>query len=440
MKDSRLEALLLGARPLTDGEYTELTRKVMAHLKQHAALDKQRAPARRPRRNVFTRMRALHGASLGVAILVALILLTSAAYASVRFVPELIKVIDKKLNSSGNLDYSVPAFADCYAPGQLKLDTFEVFPSAGLSDEDVEKTLRAKCELMGMDAFASDTWPTYGEHKEWKDGDTIFYTRPDRLGKIKSISDHTVTFVYGNGERPTEYKTFENKPLEVYSRNERIKLGALKSGDLVFSMVRVSEIYTTGDRHAWSQDGVQFESGPIAQPQPRGIVGIVKLSLPERYYYEMQKYVHEVQPCEGNSDERCSRRPGVSVDVFPRDEGEGGRNPFAAGQGTDGRSVGRGIMGTVSAINEDSFNITASTGATYTMHIPRSIIEDYNTKYAPGYVPTLAPDIHAIQVNIGSLVSIAYAQEPGADRKSINAGDIIRVMLLTDLSPKGSKR
>src|SRR3982751_5052789 len=151
MKDSRLESLLLGARPQVEGKYSDRTIEIMAHVKRYVTIDKQRVHDNRPHRSILRQLRTMHGVGLAITVLVTLLLLTSAAYASVRFVPELIKVIDKRLNNSGGLDYSVPAFADCYAPGQLKMDTFEVSPAAGLSDEDVEKTLRAKCELMGMD-------------------------------------------------------------------------------------------------------------------------------------------------------------------------------------------------------------------------------------------------------------------------------------------------
>lgn len=431
MKDARLEALLLGARPRTGGEYSDLTQAVMSQIRRNRIFSRQ-MNVKQPKRGLFRKLRTLHGGGLVVAIFVAFILLSGVAYASVRFIPDLIEVIDKKLNTSGHLEYSVPAFANCYTLGQPKLDTFEVAPTAGLSDEDVEKTLRAKCELMGMDKFANDIWPTYGENKEWKRGDTIFYARPDRLGKVKAITEHSLILEYSSGEKPTEYETFENRELEVYSKGERVALDALRPGDLVFSMVRVSEIYGAG--RSWESDGVQFAQPADAQPRVRGVVGAVKLTLPERYYYEMQQYVHQVRPCEGNPGERCSDGPrGAGIDIFPREGGEGARNPYAPGGEAAASRTGRTITGTISVIRSDEFTIISGKGTKYIVRAPRSIIDTYNTTYAPHYTP------YDVQAGKGSWVSLSYSQDPKADRKVIRMEDIVRLMLLTDISPKGGK-
>lgn len=441
MNDAKLEALLLGARPSTHGQYTQLTRRVMDDIKQRGVLESQLSVRKRPARKLFVRLRALHGAGLAMAILVSVALLGGVAYASVRFVPDFIRILDKKLNSIGRIEYSAPGFADCYEPGRPSLNTFEVKPSAGLSDADVEKTLRAKCELMGRDTFANDTWPTYGERAGWKTGDTIFYARPDRIGRVQQITEQSVTLEYGNGEESKTYTTFERKQLEAYARGEKVSWRAIKPGDVVFNVVRVSETYIeAGDRDSWTQDDTTYMPPSDAQPKVRGVVAVVRLALPERYYTELQKHVYEVQPCVGNTDERCPSGGGVGVaiDVFPRGS-EGTQNPSLSAQRVAEGQAGREIAGVVSVIQDGQFTITARSGNKYVVGMPKSVMDSYNAQDAPGYVPSLTSDIATVQFKEGSWVSLLYSQAPGADHKSIQEREVVRLMLLTDASPKGGK-
>ncbi|MET0779341.1 MAG: hypothetical protein ABWY71_00750, partial [Candidatus Saccharimonadales bacterium] len=328
------------------------------------------------------KIRTLHGVSLGLAIVTAVVLLASVAYASVRFAPDLIEILGKKTNDQGRLEYSVPSFADCASTnGGPKLDTFEVKPTAKLSDEDVKKTLQAKCELLGIDKFASDTWPTYGQHAKWQDGDDIFYTRPDILGVVQKIDKHGVTISYDSGApaNAKTYKTFQNKDLQAYVRNQRTGLGNIKHGDLVFAIERVSEKYYQHPPFSEpNAEGIQYYQG--SQPHALGIVAVVKMTLPPQYYYGMQQYVREVRPCQNNPGERCSNGPGgSSIDVFPREGGEGARNPDL--RATNDSTTWRDINGIITAIDADKFTIRSGSGAIYRVYLEKAVIDTYNTAY-----------------------------------------------------------
>jgi hypothetical protein len=423
MNDNQLESLLLGARPQSEGQYSPLTKSVMSHIKQHATFAAQvRIKGKQPIRSLLMKLRRLHGIGLALAILITVAVLTGVTYASVRYLPDVINVFNKKQNSIGRIEYSAPAFADCYVQGEPKLDTFEVNPAAKLSDEDVERTLRAKCEMMGMTKFTNDTWPTYGQHKEWKDGDTIFYTRPDSMGVVESIDSHGMVLRYDNNGATKKYTAFDNKPVQAYSRGQLVGIDDIRPGDYVFSLVRASEIY------------YKNPAGKNEGPIERGLIAVVKMSQPSRYYNAMQQYVLEVQPCEGNKDERCSNGPhGPGVEVFPR-LGEGGRNTYAYGR--DEKVIWRNIGGTVSAIGPKAFTIKASSGAMYTVEVGSAVIDAYNNTDAPKYDQWAAPHPDKVRVHQGSWLNILYIQKPNEDRKHITIKNVLTITLITDIPAK----
>ncbi len=419
MKDATLEALLLGARPRRQAEYSQMTLQIMSHIKQQTVLGKHIHAAPMPQtKNIFMRLRALHGAGLVLAVIVVLVLLSGVTYATVRFVPDLIKLFDKKQNSIGRTEYSVPTFKDCYVQGDITLDKFEVPLTVHLSDEDVEKTLRAKCEMLGISKFANDTWPTYGEHAQWQDGDTIYYTRPDLIGTIEKINKSSVTLRENSGNVKT-YSLFDGHAPEVYSRGERISGDAVNRGDYVYALVRASEVYHTNPLAHQGQ----------SQPTERGLVAVVKLSQPARYYNAMQQYVTEVIPCEGNPDERCSNAPkGFGIEVFPR-LGEGGRplDTFAKRSAT----VQRIINGTITAISDNAVTIKAGSGASYSVGIGKAEIADYNNT-VPAEYAQYVEDSSALHVQMGSWLEVFYMQTTQGDRQQISNQDIVSVTLLTN--------
>lgn len=438
MNNMQLEKLLLGARPHYE-EWSPLTQSVIRQIKQRAALTNQLHPTNKePRKSMFIKLRALHGTGLAVAAIATIMLVSGVAYAAAQFLPDLIRVINKGVNSIGRIEYTAPAFGDCYGPGDLKTDVFEVLPTAKISDEDVEKTLRAKCELMGIDKFTSDKWPTYGQHKKWKEGDTIYYTRPDILGTVVSVNKHKLVIRLTEGLESTKtYTTFEGHALQAFSRGQRIDVSTIKPGDFVFSLVRVSETYRA-PQTLYKADNVSYVSQPNNSPKPRGLVAVVKMSLPERYYTSMQQYIYEVKPCFGNPDERCTNGPiGPSIDVFPREGGEGASNPYVRTDTTG--LVGREVNGILTAITVDSLTIKASSGALYTVRIPKSWIDAYNTTYAPAY-DSFSPHPTAVRVHVGSWIGVLYRQKSEEDRAHIALPDIIKITLLTDIAVKKGPR
>lgn len=423
MNNKKLESLLLAARSVPK-KHSYFTRSVMRQIKSDATFGRQvRTTSKQPKWSLRMKLRALHGTGLVIAIIAAVALLSGVVYASVRFAPDLIQLFDKKINEQGRVEYVVPSFAECQNDLGPKTDTFAVRPTVSADDEEVKKILQAKCELEGVGTFASDQWPTYGEHKQWRDGDTIYYTRPDILGTVKRISNHALEIQYSGGLTATKkYSTFQNQDLQAFTRNQQVSLKDIKPGDFVFVIERVAETYHE-----------KFVDGKASDPHGVGAVAVVKMTLPAAYYGEKQKHIYEVQPCMQNPGETCPKEYQSGIDVFPRGS-EGATNPSLR-KDTD-LTNSREINGVVTEILPDRFILKSNKGNLFTVHLPKQIIDSYNSDVAPIYQQNGRFELSRVSLHPGSWVSINYQQQADDNPRGILLSDIFKIYLLTDLPSK----
>jgi hypothetical protein len=425
MKGIELEALLLGARPLSEGEYGSVTVRIMQDI---ASRERMTTHIRKQKsdKGVFTRLRALHGVGLVLAIIIATVFAVGVVYASAQLVPDIVRVFNKKQTNSGRIQYDAPSFARCYQNGDRTLDKFEVSPAAHLSDEEVEKILTAKCELMQVDSFIKSKWPTYGDHTVWKDGDHIYYTRADVLGEVQSI--HKQQLVLSNGPAGSiTYQAFNHQPIQAYAQGRLVSTSIVKPKDYVFSVVRVSEVYHAPEAIRGPQGNTIMQNKPPAVPL--GLVAVIKMSLPEKYYTGLQEYVQPVVACTGNPSEHCpGSLSGVMIDVFPR--GEALVNPYARPDSLDLQTYE--INGIVTALTSQKMTIKASSGNPYTLALNHPVIDDYNTNVSPVY-PYPAETTH---VRIGSWMEVLYRQKPTEDHTQITVPDLRLMQIITGLQPK----
>jgi len=413
-------AQLIAARPEKSGNEGFIARTMHAiqtadtHATFPVVLHEPNIPLRK---RLYMRVKGLPTAALVALIIASAVGLSGVVYASIRFAPDFIKILNKSTNNRGATEYSVPDFAKCatdYGPVTEKFELKKDAPR--LSDEEIKKTIQARCELAGVNDFVAKAWPTFGTHKDWQDGDDIFYTRPDLLGTLQSASADKAAMTYYGGQPQT--KTYDAQPgqnIVAFAGGAKIPISQLKPGDTVFTVVRVTETY----HKTWTNT-----SNP--NPRPQGLVAIIKLSLPNQYYGTMQQYLTELPACAGNPGEYCPNTP--SIDVFPRIGGEGATNPLYKNQPG---YVFREVTGTVTQLDADSLVLKSHSGKKYTARVPANAFTTYNTDYAPNYT-----DIDAT-LQIGSTVSIIYSQPPKADARTITPEQITRINLLLDgLQPK----
>ena len=379
------------------------------------------------------KLRTLHGTGLVITILAVTVLLTGVVYAGIRFAPDFIQLLNKRTNEQGHTEYTVPSYAQCQDTNTFKLDTFAVKPGANINDDEVRKIVQARCELEAINQFASTTWPTYGQSKEWRDGDTIYYTRPNIQGTVANIDKNKVSLVFG--DQTWAYQTFENKDLIAYSHGKQIPAADIKPGDFVFVIERVAETYFANPMQrgsATKQDGATYITN-YDQPKSLGAVAIVKMSQPKEYYRQKQSLIYEVQPCSGNPGETCPKEFQVGIDVFPRGS-EGATNPHLRSRDS---AVMREINGTVTTIGADAVTITSNKGNVFTLHLTKAEIDSFNTNTAPIHQENGRFPLDKVSIHPGSWLSVTYLQTPQDNPRDIQLEDIFKVYLQADIQIKG---
>jgi hypothetical protein len=409
MKDAHLESQLVAATPHSDNTNKFVT-DVMHKIKTQSLT--VRLPAKQ-RKSFIGWVRHLHRPALVALAVAAAALLSTAVYASIQFAPALVKILGKD-TAHNRTQYTVSNFDDC-SKNDGKLNKFELNSQApALSDDDVQKIIQAKCETQWVNDFASKTWPTYGDHQEWHDGDHVYYARPDIMGTFVSAQTDkaTINFV----DQPQNYTVQNGQQIKTYAEGQEVPLSQLKPGDTVVAVVRVQETYHPLDRNA----------PPVSsQPTPVGLIALVKMSLPEKYYRTMQQYITEVPECVGNPHEYCSNTP--SVDVYPR--GEGGNNPKADPKNT----VFHEISGKVTALEPNALTLESTSGAHYTVTLSGPEFATYNSNYAPTY----AQEGIDAELKIGTTLSVRYLQQPHDNPKTITQQQVVAIQLKLDsLNPK----
>jgi hypothetical protein len=418
MKEIILDAQLIAASPHSEHINT-FVKKTMQKVKGQTLAAHLPEPKKR---SIWYRLRHLPAPALAAIILA---LTASAVYAAVQFAPALVKLVGKETNQRGATEYSVAGFADCAKSYGPVAERFELKADAPkLSDDEVQKIIQAKCELKWVDSFPASIWQTTGPKGAWKDGDTIYYTRLDMLGTLDGSATDTAARVNINGS-VVDNKPPQGEKIRAFAGGEEIRLNDLKPGDTVFTIARISETYRDISKYIDKTRTHSATAMPSNNLQTLGLAALFKMSLPLKYYTEMQRYVTEIPQCVGNDSELCPSTPGI--DVYPRGS-EGATNPYYQSS-TD--SVMHEISGTVTKLSGDTLTLKSRKGTMYTVTVGDDGFTAYNQKIG-AYT-----DIDAA-LKVGSNVLLRYSQPKGADSKMISKEQVLGVTLqLEALNPKG---
>ena len=420
MKDYTFDAQIIAASPHSD-KTNSFVKDVMRKINQQPLSGT--LPSER--RGFVSWLKHLHKPAIALAAFVAVILLGSAVYAAVHFAPALIQLLGKETNSRGATEYSVAGFADCATNRGPALQRAEIKKDANLSDDEVHKILQAKCEMLWLQDFPGKKWPTYGTNPEWKDGDTIYYTRIDMLGNYKDGNDTYANVDTGNNL--IKFTPPQGEKIRAFAAGEEIALGDIKQGDTVFTISRVSETYHDWGKLTYPKDANLIDQYRQDQPKNLGLVALFKMSLPYEYYMEKQQYITEIPECFGNPGEVCPST--ASVDVYPRAGGEGAQNPYLrAYNETD---VSRQISGTVTELGDDTLTLKSRSGKIYTITVGDAGFKDYNQNYTKAYNGI------DVTLRVGSTVQVMYVQPKDADPTKVGKDQVRMMSLQLDaINPK----
>jgi hypothetical protein len=420
MKEIIFDTMLVAANPHSDHTNTFVSKTM-----QRIRLQDQKLPAQKT--GLFTRLKRLHAPAMALLVVALLALLSGVVYAAILFAPDFIKIIGKDTTKRGTAEYSVTGFNDC-AKEDMQVDRFEINSEAPqLSDEEVQKIIQAKCELKWLAQFPGKMWPTYGTNPEWKDGDTIYYTRTDILGKLKYVKSEGAGITHGREQIPIDYKTVGGEQLKAYHRGVEVPIGDLQPGDTVFTIVRASETYWDPSKYFMNPDSTSQTPPPTDNNMKTlGLIALFKLTLPYEYYLEKQNYLTEVPVCMGNDGEYCPSTPWI--DIYPRSGGEGAANPHLVASQD---SAFREISGTVTELSDDRLTLKSRSGNIYTVTVGDAGFKEYNRVYTGAY-----DDVDAT-LRVGSTVGVRYAQPKNADPKTIAKEHVMSIgLMLESLDPK----
>ena len=422
MKDHTFDARIIAAAPPSD-KTNSFVKDVMKKISQQSLT----GTLPRKRRGFVAWFTHLHKPAIALAAFVAVVLLGGAVYAAVHFAPALIQLLGKETNQRGATEYSVAGFADCAGNHTPALQRAEIKKDANLSDEEVRKILQAKCELLWLQDFPGKKWPPYGTNAEWKDGDTIYYTRIDMLGKYQ---DGTETYANINlGDNLVKFTSPQGEKITAFAAGEEISLADIKPGDTVFTISRISETYRDMSKYmSGAKDTLNPRIEiPRSEPKVIGLVALFKMSLPYEYYMEKQQFVTEVPECFGNPGELCPST--ASVDVYPRSGGEGAQNPYM--RPYNETDVSRQISGTVTELSDDTLTLTSRSGKLYTITVGDAGFKDYNQNHTKAYGET------DVTLRVGSTVQVMYVQPKDGDPTKVGKDQVRLVALQLDtINPK----
>ncbi|HSW74885.1 MAG TPA: hypothetical protein VLG16_03375 [Candidatus Saccharimonadales bacterium] len=416
------ELLAVTARRRPNTAFVTDTMRAVRSQAARAAFERNLNGIKKPKRRNGGLLAKFKQLPVGVVVLVMLLVavgLSGAVYAFARYAPDLVKITNSAITSRGTKAYWAPAFTNCTTDGTQKFERNK--NASQLSDADVQNLITARCEEDIVDGFVSRIWPTYGTNKVWKDGDTIYYARPDAIGTLRSVSKANV--VVNESASGTQLKTYNAQPnqqITAYANGVKVPLSSIKAGDTVYVITRVSDIYTM-PFHADSSGSVEYMA-PTTQTPPKtvGAIGIVKLSQPLRYYGGLQNGLTELPPCMGNAGEYCPST--ASIDVYPREGGEGAVNPQLVDVDP---SKNREISGMVTELNDATLKLRSSSGKIYMVSVPGDGFSQYNRQYAPAYSDDAT-------LRIGSNVSVLYSMSAKTSAQNISASQVIKVRLMLD--------
>jgi len=364
--------------------------------------------ARRANRlNLLQRLRQLPATILIILAVLFTVSLGGGVYAAVRYLPALVRITHTSTITHDTKQYWVPAFSQCSSQGTQR---FDVSQSAQLSENAVQRLIEARCETDTIDKFVSQIWPTYGTHKVWKSGDIIYYAQADVIGSLQSVSASSVTVnESSSGTSSNTFHVVPNTELTAYADGVKVPLHSLNKNSTVFVIMRVSQKYVRPNSNQ------EFIINPT--PSEIGVIGLIKLSQPLKYYGSMQNDLTELPPCLNNPGEFCPST--AQIDVFPAGS-EGAQNPDLSQPSSNQTKI---ISGQVTQLGASTLTLKATSGKDYTVATPTNALAAYNGTYAPIHGNTAT-------LQIGSWVQVIYSQSPHTNSQTVTANQIQQIALL----------
>lgn len=449
MKAQNIDQKLINSRPASyrgNMQFVDKTMHAIAKLHVHEnAREEHRKPHTSRAGSIAAWFHDLSFAASVAVVALSVLFTGGVVYASVEYIPRLIEIFSKSETDRGTTEYFVPDYKDvCSIDNLEQTDRFELNRlAAELSDEEARKIIQARCETDQSWGLIDEIWGWPDVMGPPKQGDVLTYRTSEIVGTVIEISDESLKLdisAIGSKEgsplgvllnpMSRTYSFAPDEEIVVLQSGLKTSIDQIQVGDTILPIVQYTETYLSD----YDPDGKTGSNGTVTYDPPEtereemGVVGIIKMSLPAKYYhYEQQQNLTNVGSCFGNEGEDCPQVQS-QIDVFPRGNGEGSFNPELVQSES---STYRTIVGKVKRLDESSLVIESS-GKEYSITTPKSGIRDYNEIYA---LPYLEQGDDA-SLRVGSTVEAMYWQSEGSDPRTVLPDQIQRIALLFDGNPK----
>ncbi len=382
MRHIAIEQILIAATPAHTPD-KNFTNVVMSRIDTASYV-------RPAKRGLFTQFKHLPRFAVAIIAVAMLALVSGSTYAVVTTLNQpKVEVKQSSVNESGRRQFDAE-FTGCET--QKNNTTYEIKKGSTLTDDDIAKTLQARCE---MDAIQA--WITLHNSELTKDYPNSHIGSPYFFSStiIGALTEKDVTFTNEAGAYSSTYQLAGNTKFFV----DGIETGrsALQKGDAILPIVRFA-----------------YDAADKAKPAQVDVTALFKLSLPRNYYqFQAQEMIDVRADCAGNPDVTCvSVRGSATIITY------GGGMPNM--QNTREMRV---VQGTLTGMTATTLTIqTVPNNRTYTVAMPAYAVDTFNkTATAP--------------VAIGDHIQVYYLEDANVHDLTIPYSSMTSISLMMERSP-----
>jgi len=417
MKTTRIEALLVAARPERSRVSHSFTDAVMQRIHQPEIITSQLRRMNDTKKESFI-MKLRHLPKLAIIAIAAgaLLIISTGTYAAYQLLwpkPD-IEVSQPVTSISGREEVEI-LVGQC---GDEKLaDRYELKKNAPITADEIGQVVKAHCELQAVQTWANDTFPNNSHefHSVQTEPYTMVQVTASMATTLKAKDSKTLTFT-----GLTKYH-LEDEVFEIPSGVRYIVDGHEASLNDIAEGDNVTYVTSSESLMVPREDCTPTSCGYSSDSTTKTLVAVVKLSMPLKYYDQLAwQSLAERVSCFGNPNDSCLTGYVGGIEVF---------TPHAGLKNPEVEEM-KEIQGVVTELRGTTTKIKSSSGTIFTIKTTRDVVSAYNNGRAVKYFNNQT-------VKLGSTLRISYIEAKGESNKTITENQLSGFMLQMEMISKG---
>lgn len=417
MKDLRLQAVIIAARPKTYQTSKKFTDTVMGRLRSTEIFTSHIRKMNVNKKETF-RMKLRHLPKLAIVAIAlgCLLVLSGAAYATYQLLwPKPLVEVSQSEKSVSGRDQVIVLTGEC---GDEKLATrYELKKNAPINADEIGQVVQAHCELGAIQTWADTTFPSnskqmYSSHSGPFE---LVQVVTSMATTLQSKDSNAITFT-GLTKYNQEDESFKLSNSVRYIVNGReAKAGDIAVGDTVAYVMSQKSLMTP------RPDCTETSCGYSSNSTTKTLLAVVKLDMPLKYYDQLAwQSLAERTTCLGNPNDSCLTGYVGGIDVY-----------YGTASVEDAQQM-KEIQGVVTKLSGKTTTIQSSSGTLFTIILPYDAVSEYNNGRAKQYYNDQT-------VKLGSTLRISYIEPQSASNKTIKAEQLTGFMLQVEMISKGDR-